>query len=237
MGRATSILFAKEGAKVVVADIKDSGGQETVHTIKAERGDAIFVHTDVAKAAEVERLIKTAIRTFGRLDILYNNAGIPQRPTPVDVLNEADWDRIFAVNVKGVFLCAKYAVPEMKRGGGGVIINTASIGGVRVRPSYAAYSTSKGAVIVLTRALALELAPYKIRVNCISPVAAATPMLPQFLPEGTDMGPVEKQYINTVPLGRLAKPEDIAYAALYLASDESSLVTGISLPVDGGRGI
>lgn len=237
IGRATSILFAREGAKVIVADIKDNEGQETVRTIKADRGDAIFVHTDVSKAADVERLIKTAVQTFGKLDILYNNAGIPQKAIPVETMDEALWDRIYAVNVKGVFLGAKYAVPEMKKNRGGVIINTASIGGVRVRPAFAAYNSSKGAVIVLTRALALELAQYNIRVNCINPVSADTPMLPQFMAASPDVQSGINQLKSTIPLGRLATPEDIAYAALYLASDEASLVTGASLDVDGGRGI
>lgn len=237
MGRAMSILFAKEGAKVVVADIHDSNGEETVRLIEADKGNAIFVHTDVAKATEVDRLIKKTIETFGKLDILCNNAGIPQRPTPVETMDEAQWDLIQAVNVKGIFLGTKYAVPEMKKAGVGVIINTASISGVRVRPGYAAYSSSKGAAIVLTRSLAIELAPYKIRVNCINPVGTETAMLPQLLPEGVDLKEAEKMLISGIPLGRLAKPDDIAYAALYLASDDSSMVTGISLDVDGGRGI
>lgn len=237
MGRATSILFAKEGAKVVVADINDSGGQETVRVIKANGGDAIFIHTDVSKAADVDGLIKKAVKTFGKLDILYNNAAIPQKAIPVELMDEAEWDRIYAVNVKGVFFGAKYAIPEMKKNGRGVIINTASIGGVRVRPAFAAYNSSKGAVIVLTKALALELAQYNIRVNCINPVSTDTPMLPQFLAASADLQSGVKQLKSTIPLGRLATPEDIANAALYLASDEASLVTGIGLDVDGGRGI
>ncbi len=237
IGRAMGILFAEEGAKVVVADITDSAGEETIRLIKADGGDAIFVHTDVSKAAEVERLMKTTVETFGKLDILCNNAGVPQKPIPVEATSEAEWDHIYSVNVKGVFLGTKYALLEMKRNGGGSIINTASIGGIRVRPNLAAYSSSKGAVIVLTRASAIELAPYKIRVNCINPVAAATPMQPGFLPEGADLEKAKAETIRTIPLGRLAEPDDIAYAALYLASDESSIVTGTCLDVDGGRGI
>ncbi len=237
MGRAMGILFAKEGAKVVVADITDSAGEETIRLIKTDGGDAIFVHTDVTKAADIERLIKTTIETFSKLDILCNNAGVPQRPTPLEATEEAEWDHIYSVNVKGVFLGIKYALLEMKRNGGGSIINTASIGGVRVRPNFAAYSSSKGAVIVLTRAVALELAPYKIRVNCINPTAVATTMWTGFLSEGADLEKAKAGIIRIIPLGRFAKPDDIAYAALYLASDESSMVTGTCLDVDGGRGI
>ncbi|MFC1869859.1 glucose 1-dehydrogenase [Chloroflexota bacterium] len=237
IGRATSILFAKEGAKVVVADIVDSTGEETARIIKADGGDAIFVHTDVTKAVEVERLIKTAVETFGKVDILHNNSGVPERPTPIEALDEAVWDHIYAVNAKGLFLEAKYVVPEMKRNGGGVIIHTGAMGAVRIRPLHHAYSSSKGAAIVLTKSLAIELAPYKIRVNCINPVSTETAMSPLFLAEGADMKEVQKRIISTIPLGRLARVEDTAYAALYLASDESSMVTGIALDVDGGRGI
>lgn len=237
MGRAMSRLFAREGAKVAVADITDSAGEETVRLIKADGGAAIFVHTDVSKPAEVENLIKTTVKTFGKLDILCNNAGVPQRPVPIEATEEAEWDHVYAVNVKGIFLGAKYAIPEMKKGGGGSIINTASIGGVRIRPGHAAYAASKGAVIPLTKALAIELAPHKIRVNCINPVATESPMKDQLAPEGIDLKEFERRLISTIPSGRLAKPEDIAYAALYLASDESAMVTGIALGVDGGRGI
>ena len=135
----------------MVADINDSGGEETVSVVKAQGGEAIFVHTDVSKAEEVKQLIETTVNTFGKLDILFNNAGIPQRPTPVHALEEAEWDRIYNINAKGVFLCTKYAVPEMRKAGGGIIINTSSVAAVAIRTHQAAYASSKGAVITLPR--------------------------------------------------------------------------------------
>jgi len=237
IGRASAYVFAKEGAKIVVADIDDAGGEETVATIKENGGEAIFVHTDVSKASDAENLIKTTKDKFGKIDILFNNAGVPHKPMPIEDLPESLWDHIFSVNVKGIFLMTKYAFPVMKKAGSGVVINLASISGFRPRPGGSAYATSKAAAILLTKELALEGAPNKIRVNAISPVAAETPMLPGLLPEGVDMNEAKKALVNTIPLGRLAKPEDVAYAALYLASDESSMLTGECISVDGGRGI
>jgi len=240
-GRATAILFSKEGAKISVVDIVEKGGQETVELIKQKGGDSIFIKADVSKASDAERMIKTTVDTYGRLDILFNNAGIPMSFTPVEEVKEELWDRIMDINVKGIFLGFKYIVPIMKKQGGGVIINTASISGVRPRPGLSAYSTSKAAAIMLTKALAIELAPFKIRVNCLNPVAAETPMLAKFIgveeAKGEKFEAGRKRFIDTVPMGRLAQPEDVAYAALFLASEEASLVTGASLDVDGGRGI
>lgn len=232
IGRASAYLFAREGAKVVAADISDASGEETEATIKSSGGEAIFVHTDVAAASDVENLVKVTINTFRRIDILFNNAGIDQPLTKVEDIDESLWDKIYDVNVKGIFLAVKYAVPQMKKAGGGVIINTASMSGVRPRIKICAYSSSKGAVIVLTKGLALELASSNIRVNCINPVGTDTPLLRRTLGE-EDM----RAMISTIPLGRLARPEEIAYAALYLASDESSMVTGTCIDVNGGRGI
>lgn len=232
IGRASAYLFAKEGAKVVVADIIDVNGEETVATIKTGNGEAIFVHADISVASEVKHLIKVTIDTYNKIDILFNNAGIDQKATEIENIDESMWDQIYAVNVKGIFLCAKYAVPHMKKAGTGVIINTASIIGVRPRMKMCAYASSKGAIITLTKGLAIELAPSNIRVNCINPVGTDTPLLRQSLDEEG-----MKAMISSIPLGHLAKPEDIAYAALYLASDESSMLTGTCINVDGGRGI
>jgi 3-oxoacyl-[acyl-carrier protein] reductase len=241
MGRATALLFSKEGAKVAVVDIVEKNGEETVKMVKGKGGDAIFIKTDVSKAADVEKMIKTTVDTYGKLDILFNNAGIPMSFTPVEDVTEELWDRIIDINVKGIFLAAKYAAPYMKKQGGGVMINTASISGVRPRPGLSAYSTSKAAAIMLTKALAIEFAPSKIRVNAINPVAAETPMLAKFIAAGGAKGEEfevgRKRFIDTVPLGRLATPEDVAYVALFLASEEASLITGASFDVDGGRGI
>jgi 3-oxoacyl-[acyl-carrier protein] reductase len=240
-GRATAILFSKEGAKISVADIDEKGGQETVKLIKGQGGDAIFIRVDVSKSGDAEKMIKATVDKYGNLDILFNNAGIPMSFTPVEEVTEDLWDRIIDVNVKGIFLGSKFAVPFMKKRGGGVIINTASISGVRPRPGLSAYSTSKAGAIMLTKALAIELAPFKIRVNCINPVAAETPMLARFMEAGGATGEKfeegRKRFIDTVPLGRLAQPEDVAYTALFLASEEASLITGASFDVDGGRGI
>jgi 3-oxoacyl-[acyl-carrier protein] reductase len=235
-GRASAILFAKEGAKVVVVDVNDAGGKETVATIKSSGGDAVFVHADVSKASDVENFIKTTKNKFGKIDIIFNNAGVPQTPTPVEKLEESVFDRIFSVNVKGIFLAAKYAFPIMKQDGGGVMINLASIASLRPRPGGAGYATSKAAAVMLTKELALEGAP-TIRVNAVNPVAADTPMLPGLLPKGVNMEEAKKALISTIPMGRLATPDDVAYAVLYLASDESSMVTGSCIYVDGGRGI
>jgi 3-oxoacyl-[acyl-carrier protein] reductase len=237
LGRASAILFAKEGAKVVVADINDDSGKETVEYIKSSGGEAIFVHTDVSKASDAENLIKATMEKFGKIDILFNNAGIPHRPIPVEDLPESIWDSTLAVNVKGIFLAAKYVTPIMKKAGKGVIINLASVSGLRPRPGNTAYATSKAAAIHLTKTLAIELASSNIRVNAINPVAADTPMLPDLLSEGVDINEAKKALISGIPLGRLAQPEDVAYAALYLASDESSMLTGSYVNVDGGRGI
>jgi 3-oxoacyl-[acyl-carrier protein] reductase len=236
IGRASAILFAKEGAKVVVADIDETGGRQTVDLIAREGGSAVFVKADVTKAGDVERMIKASVDQFGKLDILFNNAGVGTAFTPLEQVDEALWDRVMAINVKSIFLGCKYAAPVMKAQGGGVIINTASISGVRPRPGLTVYAASKGAVIVFTKAIAIEFAPYKIRVNCINPVVTDTAFITKTI-EASQIDAAKKGMLSTIPLGRLGEPEDMAFAALYLASDEAGLVTGVSLDVDGGRAI
>ena len=232
IGRATAYLFAKEGAKVVVvANINDAGGKETAANIKKNGGVSIFVHTDVSKSAEVQKLVKVTMENFGRIDILFNNAGIGFLRTPVENIDESRWEQIYATNVKSVFLCVKYVVPEMRKTGGGVIINTGSMSAIRPRMHDAPYGSAKSAVNQLTKALALELAP-TIRVNCINP----GPILTGKIQEGPGMKQFQKD-IDELPLKRAGTPEDVAFAALYLASDESSFVTGAAINVDGGRGI
>lgn len=239
MGRATAVLFAREGAKVVVVDIDSQNGNQTVDLINKEGNVASFVQADVSKSADADRMIRWAVDQYGRLDILYNNAGIPMVYTPTENVSEDLWERILNVNLKSVFLGAKFAIPIMKKQGGGVILNTSSVSGVRPRPGVSAYSASKGAVTILTKSLAAELASFNIRVNSISPVATETPMLVSFWTEEMkkNIEARRKALLSTIPLGKFAQAEDIAKAALYLASDDASMVTGIDLYVDGGRAI
>ena len=241
MGRAAALLFAREGAKVSGADINNKIGEETAALVRQKGGETIFVQADVSKTADIEKMIKKTVDTYGRIDILFNNAGIPHPFTPVENIKEEDWEHVMAVNLKGVFLACKYAVPIMKKQGGGVIINTASIVAIRVRPGASPYLASKAAVIGLTKGLALELAPHKIRVNCINPVAAETAFSVSIsgAKNFEDKTYIEyrKRMAEGIPLGRMTTPEDVAYAALYLASDEASFLTGVSLDVDGGRAL
>lgn len=231
IGRTSALLFAREGASVVVADINTEGGVGTVEAIKEEGGVAIFVPTDVSAAAEVDNLARVSVTQFGCVDILFNNAGRSIPNTSVELIDESIWDAVYAVNVKGVFFGAKYFVPLMKRIGRGVILNTSSLSAIRPPLTGCAYVSSKGAVITLTKALAAELAPYNIRANCICPTLTDTPLLKTLTEER------RQTIISTIRLGRLAQPEDIAYAALYLASDEAAMVTGMVLNVDGGGAI
>jgi NAD(P)-dependent dehydrogenase (short-subunit alcohol dehydrogenase family) len=232
IGRATAYLFAKEGAKVVVvANLNDKGGKETASNINTNGGAAIYVHADVSQSTEVQNLVKVTTEKFGKIDILFNNAGIGFLRTPVENIDESRWDQIYATNVKSVFLCVKYVVPEMRKTGGGVIINTGSMSAIRPRMHDSPYGSSKSAVNLLTKELALELAP-TIRVNCINP----GPILTGIIQEGAGLKQFQRD-IDELPLKRAGTPEDIAFAALYLASDESAFVTGAAINVDGGRGI
>jgi 3-oxoacyl-[acyl-carrier protein] reductase len=236
-GEAIATRFAREGARVLVADVHEENGRRVTAAIEREDGNARFVRTDVSLASDVKAMIDAAVSDFGGLDILVNNAGFSHRMTALWDLAEEDYDRVFATNVKGVFLGCKYAVPVMKQRGGGVIINTASIGAVSPRPGVTAYNATKGAVVTLTRGLAVEVAPLKIRVNAVNPVAAETGFMKTAL--GVDKIPEElrKQLVAGVPLGRLTEPRDVAAAVMFLASDEAEFLTGVCLAVDGGRSI
>jgi 3-oxoacyl-[acyl-carrier protein] reductase len=234
IGRATALEFAREGACVVAADLR--GADDTVGHIRSAGGQAEAATVDVTSYAQVEHMLQTAIDRFGRVDVLYNNAGIPQSFTPFEKSSDELFDRIFEVNVKGVFYGCRAVVPHMKRQGGGVILNTASTAGIRPRPGLAVYNASKGAVITLTKSLAAELAPFRIRVVSICPVATETPMLSTFLGE-QEIEEARKRFIATVPWGRLNRPEDIARAAVFLASSDAEMVTGTAFEVDGGRDI
>lgn len=231
MGRATARRFAAKGADVLVADLDGEAAAETVEHIQDDGGSARATVADVSDAGDVERMVEEAVETFGRIDVLHNNAGIPQKSTPVEDVEEATWDTIQDVNLKSAFLGAKYAVPHMKEQGGGVILNTASTAGIRPRTGLSAYAASKGGMITLTKQLAFELAEDDIRVNAICPVATDTDMLPEFAAGDLSV----EGMAETIPLGRLAEPTDIANAATFLASDEASMITGTALEVDGGR--
>ena len=233
MGRATARLFAERGADVAVIDIDGEAAEETVSLIGEDGGSAIAVTADSSEAADVEAFVDRTASAFGGIDVLHNNAGIPQESTPVEDVTEATWDRIQAVNLKSTFLGAKYAVPRMRAEGGGVILNTASTAGIRPRTGLSAYCASKGGVITLTKQLAHELAEDEIRVNAICPVATDTDMLPEFAAGDLSVESMRE----TIPLGRLAEATDIAHAAAFLASDEANMITGTALEVDGGRDI
>ncbi len=229
-GRGIAARFAEEGAKLVVADINE----EAAKMVAGEIGDcAIAVVADVSKNSDVEAMIQQTVAQWGRLDILVNNAGTTHRNKPMTEVTEEEFDRIFAVNVKSVFLTARHGVPLMKEQGHGMILNVASTAGLRPRPGLAWYNTSKGAMITATKAMAIELASFKIRVNAINPVAGETGMLHLFM--GEDTPEKRAQFVSSIPWGRLSQPQDMANAALFLCSDEADMVTGTCMEVDGGR--
>jgi 3-oxoacyl-[acyl-carrier protein] reductase len=233
-GEGIAKRFAREGAKVVVNDINPDGGQRVRDAIRGAGGQASFCAGSVAVDAEVAALVRHAVATYGRLDVIVNNAGTTHRNQPMLNVTEAEFDRIYAVNVKSLFLTARHAVPVMReQGGGGSFITIASTAGVRPRPGLTWYNGSKGAAIVTSRSMAAELAPDRIRVNVINPVAGETGMLAQFM--GEDTPQMRAKFIATIPLGRLSLPSDIANAAVFFASDDAEFITGACLEVDGGR--
>jgi NAD(P)-dependent dehydrogenase (short-subunit alcohol dehydrogenase family) len=233
IGRATALLFAREGAAVAVVDMNEPEGQTVVQKIINEGGQAIFVRGDVTRASDCQLAVRQTVEQLGKLDILFNNAGIIRRASVVET-SEEEWDLVMATNVKSVFLLSKYAIPIMAEAGGGVIINTASNWGLVGGQNAASYCASKGAVVLLTKAMAVDHGAQNIRVNCICPGDTDTAMLRS---EARQLGKPEEQFLAESaqrPLQRVGRPEEIAQAALYLASDASSFVTGIALVVDGG---
>jgi NAD(P)-dependent dehydrogenase (short-subunit alcohol dehydrogenase family) len=233
IGRATALLFAREGAAVVLTDINEPEGKTVAAAITQQGGRAICEAGDVTLAGDCERMVQRAAREFGGVDILFNNAGIIRRASVVE-LDENDWDRVMAVNVKSIFLMSREVIPVMAAAGGGSIINTASGWGLAGGPRAAVYCASKGAVVLLTKAMAIDHGAQKIRVNCICPGDTDTAMLRK---EAQQLGEPNDKFLAEAakrPLGRVGKPEEIAHAALYLASDTSSFVTGTALVVDGG---
>jgi NAD(P)-dependent dehydrogenase (short-subunit alcohol dehydrogenase family) len=233
-GRAAALLFAQEGARVVASDWNAQSGEETAAQVRSARGQAIHIGADVSVAEQVRNLIDGALKAYGRIDVLYNNAGVGYSSTlsMQDILGtpEEDWDRVLAINLKSVFLTCKYAIPEMLKTGGGSIINTSSVAALVGERNAHAYTASKGGMISLSRALAVEFGPRNVRVNCICPGVIDTPMVEPVI------GPLKdaSRPFRISPIQRLGTPEDIAYCALYLASDESSFVTGALFVIDGG---
>ena len=229
-GKGIAMRFAKEGARVGVVDINAEAAREVASQI----GNSAFaMEADVSIDGDVSSMVQEALDRCGQLDILVNNAGTTHRNQPMTEVTEEEYERIFAVNVKSVYLSAKHIVPVMKKQGFGVILNVASTAGVRPRPGLVWYNTSKGAMMTATKAMAIELAGEKIRVNAINPVAGETGMLHLFM--GEDTPEKRAQFISSIPLGRLSLPEDMANAALFLCSDEAEMITGLCMEVDGGR--
>jgi NAD(P)-dependent dehydrogenase (short-subunit alcohol dehydrogenase family) len=230
IGRATALLFGREGAKVLVADHNAEGGERTVKTIKEERGTAIFHAADVSNPRDVDGLMHKVVETYGRLDCAFNNAGIEGQMADTPECSLENWNRVIAINLTGVFLCMKHEIPLMLKHGGGSIVNTASAGLVGLAGG-SAYVAAKHGVAGLTKTAALEFAQKGIRVNAVCPGFIRTPMVERVLDKGTFS---EEQIFAAEPMHRMGKPEEIAEAVLWLCSDASSFVTGLPMPVDGG---
>jgi 3-oxoacyl-[acyl-carrier protein] reductase len=229
-GEGIARKFIKEGAKVVIADRDAVGGERVA---KALGANARFVRVDVANAADVKTMLDAAQDHFGGLHILVNNAGVSHTPQPLEGVTEDDFDRILAINVKAIYLAAKAVVPRFKAQKAGVILNIASTAGVSPRPRLTWYNASKGWVITATRSMAVELAPFGIRVVALNPVAGETPLLKTFM--GEDTPEMRAKFLATIPIGRFSTPADLGNAACFLCSDEASMITGVAMEVDGGR--
>lgn len=232
-GRAIALQMAKEGADVVVGDLSEAGAEETAQLIREAGGDGRAVVCDVAEPDAFSTALDVAADALGGLDILVNNAGVAQFRTPVEATDLTAFDRVFAVNVKSILIGAMAATPHLQRSGRGVILNTVSTAALRPRPQLAIYNASKGAALILSKTLALELAPKGIRVNAICPGGGDTPMLANFL--GGNSEEAREAFLRSVPMGRFCEPNDVAAAMVFLASDEASFITGVALEVDGGR--
>ncbi|MEN9558843.1 MAG: putative toluenesulfonate zinc-independent alcohol dehydrogenase oxidoreductase protein [Pseudomonadota bacterium] len=228
-GEGIAKRFAQEGARIVIADINDTLGAQVAHSV-----GGLYVHCDVSKDEEVKSLIEATTKHFGALDVVVNNAGTTHMNKPILEVSEDEFDRVYAVNIKSLFLMTRHVVPVFRaQGRGGAMVNIASTAGVRPRPGLVWYNSTKGAMITASKGMAAELAKDKIRVNCINPVAGDTPLLPMFM--GGDTPEHRARFLSVIPMGRFSQPADIANATLFLASDEAEFITGACLEVDGGR--
>jgi len=237
IGKAAALLFAREGAAVVAGTDRAEDLPPLEQEANGLRGSLLGVPMDVSRDEDAARLVRTAVERHGGLDILFNNAGI-EAPGLVTEITDQQWTRLLEVNLKGVFLCSKHAVPEMLKRGGGAIVNNASINGIRGNHRLVAYSASKGGVVALTMAMAMDYAPHNIRVNCICPATIENTRMSD-VSMGRDPDPEanRRRLVAKHPMGRLGRPEEVAWAVLFLASDEASFITGVALPIDGGRSI
>lgn len=233
-GTGIAARFAEEGARIVAADINGDGAAKIVEEIRNAGGTAVAVTADVSKGDEMAKIIAAAVDEFGGLDVVVNNAGTTHKNRPMLEVDESTYDHVFAVNVKSVYHSAIHAVPVFRRQGRGSFINIASTAGIRPRPGLTWYSATKGAVITMTKAMAVELAPDNIRANAVNPVVSATGLLKDFLP-GEDTPEARAKFVATIPLGRMSTPRDVAAACLFLASADAEFLTGVCLEVDGGR--
>ncbi len=233
-GAGIATRFAQEGARIVAADINGDGAARIVEDIRKAGGTAVAVTADVSKGDQMAKIIAAAVDEFGGLDVVVNNAGTTHKNRPMLEVDEATYDRVFAVNVKSVYHSAIHAVPVFRRQGRGSFINIASTAGIRPRPGLTWYAATKGAVITMTKSMAVELAPDNIRANAINPVVSATGLLKDFLP-GEDSPEARAKFVATIPLGRMSTPRDVAAACLFLASPDAEFLTGVCLEVDGGR--
>ena len=222
--------FVAEGARVVIVDLNIDAANKLANELGE---NTIAVQADVSLTGEIKKVTDTTIATFNQIDVLVNNAGVTHMPAPMETVTEDDFDRVFSVNAKSVFLTALHIIPIMKKQRHGVILNVASTGGVSPRPNLTWYNASKGWMITATKGMAVELAPSNIRVNAINPVAGETPLLKSFM--GEDTPEMRAKFLSTIPIGRFSTPEDMGNAACYLCSDEASMVTGVCMEVDGGR--
>lgn len=231
IGRATALAFARDGAKVVVADIAVGGGEETVRMIEAAGGDALFVETDVSQAAAVEAMIRRTIEAYGRLDCAFNNAGTVGEMGSTVECTEENWEHIINTNLKGVWLCMKHEIPQMLEQGGGAIVNMSSVSGIRGLQDFSAYTASKGGILELTRTAALEYSKLGVRINAVCPGTIDTPTVAGVVAQKPEL---MEEFRALHPIGRIGKPEEVAEAVVWLCSDAASFVTGHALAVDGG---